>query len=455
MRQLIEKQRRFFVSGKTRKISVRRKALQRLHDGVVGHQDRLLEALTSDLRKPAAESYLSEVGPLLSEIRHARRRLRRWSRLRRVRTPLICQPAISYIQPEPYGVALIISPWNYPVQLALVPAVAALAAGNCCVLKTSEVAPHSAAALAAMVAEHFPPEHFTVVEGGVETARSLLEQKFDTIFFTGSSAVGKKVMAAAARHLTPVTLELGGKSPCIVESDTDLRLAARRIVAGKFLNAGQTCVAPDYLLVRRRFKSALVQHLSEQVRAFYGNDPRASTDYARIVNDRHFLRLQNLLQDCRILLGGQSHRPQRYFAPTVVDGITTDHALMQEEIFGPILPILTYEHLSEAAEVIRALPRPLALYIFSDHRGERRRLINGLSFGGGCVNDTLMHLVNPHLPFGGTGQSGFGRYHGKAGFEAFSYRKSVMKRPLGFDLPLRYPPYGSLKILRKLFRYLA
>jgi aldehyde dehydrogenase (NAD+) len=455
MHAVVENQRRFFESGETRRQSFRRKALKRLRQAVVEHEDRLLDALWSDLNKPAYEGYLTEIGPALSEIRHACKNLHRWSRPRRVWTPLVCQPAVSRIQPEPQGVALILSPWNYPVQLALIPLAAAVAAGNCCVLKASEVAPHSASALAAMIADRFPSEYLTVVEGGVDAARGLLQQKFDTIFFTGSSAVGKQVMAAAAEQLTPVTLELGGKSPCIVEPDVDLATAARRIAAGKFLNAGQTCVAPDYLLVRTGIKAALLDRLAEELQKFYGEDPRKSPDYARIVSDAHFSRLERLLHNCRIRIGGQMLRRERYFAPTVVEGISVDHALMQEEIFGPILPVFAYDHPVEAMDMIRRQPRPLALYLFTNNRRTQQRFLSGLAFGGGCVNDTLMHLVNPRLPFGGTGDSGFGRYHGKAGFEAFSYMKSVMKRPTVLDLKLRYPPYGKLNVLKKLFRYLA
>lgn len=455
MHAVVEKQRRFFELGETRKRSFRRDALERLQRAVLAHQDRLLQALASDLKKPAHEGYLTEIGPVLGEIRHAERHLARWSRPRRVWTPLICQPAVSITQPEPHGVALIVSPWNYPIQLALIPLTAAIAAGNCGVLKTSEVAPHCAAALAAMIAERFAPEYLTVVEGGVDAARRLLAEKFDHVFFTGSGAVGKQVMAAAAEQLTPVTLELGGKSPCIVEPDTDPVTAARRIAAGKFLNAGQTCVAPDYLLVRRGFETVLLECLADQLRKFYGDDPQTSPDYARIVNDRHFRRLEGLLHDCRIRIGGRTDRRERYIAPTVVDGITTAHALMQEEIFGPILPVFLYDRLTEALAFIRKLPRPLALYLFTDDRGKQRRVLDGLAFGGACVNDTLMHLANPRLPFGGTGDSGFGRYHGKAGFDAFSYSKSVMKRPTALDLTLRYPPYGSLNLIKRLFRYLS
>jgi aldehyde dehydrogenase (NAD+) len=444
LNSIVANQRKYFDSGSTRDVSFRRQRLLELKAAVAAHEDKILAALKVDLRKSAYEGYASEIGIVLKDIRFTLKHLRSWTRPRRVRTPLICFPSASAVYSEPYGVALIISPWNYPFQLTLAPLVAAMAAGNCCILKPSEFAPDTAAVISEMITDTFAEEYINAVEGDAEISQALLNQKFDY--------VGRKVMTAAARHLTPVTLELGGKSPCIVDRDVELGTTARRIVAGKYLNAGQTCIAPDYLLVHNRIKPVLVAHIKQQIVEFFGQNPRKSRDYPRIINRRHFDRLQALLKDNHIIFGGNADAQDLYVSPTLVDNVSWEDPIMQTEIFGPILPIIAYESLSDIITRINALPSPLALYLFSNNDQVQKRIINAVAFGGGCINDTLLQYVSPYLPFGGVGDSGLGSYHGKAGFDTFSHKKSVLKRQLRFDFPIRYPPYGSLKWLKKILR---
>ncbi|HEY4651179.1 MAG TPA: aldehyde dehydrogenase family protein, partial [Pontibacter sp.] len=354
-----------------------------------------------------------------------------------------------------YGVALIISPWNYPLNLLLTPLIGAMAAGNCAILKPSEIAAHTAAVISRLITDNFDERYLAVVEGGVQTSQQLLAQRFDYIFFTGSTAIGRVVMRAAAEHLTPVTLELGGKSPAIVAMDADLELAARRIAWGKFLNAGQTCVAPDYVLVQEDAKEEFIQHLNHCITEFYGQNPAASPDFARIINDQHFARLSAMLTQQHIRIGGQTDAATRYIAPTVLDNVTWEHKAMQEEIFGPILPVLSFEVLDEAIRMVNQHEKPLALYFFSASKDMQNRILREVTFGGGCINDTISHLANPNLPFGGVGSSGLGSYHGMASFNVFSHQKSVLHRGTWLDIPLRYPPYrNKLKSLRKFFRWL-
>jgi aldehyde dehydrogenase (NAD+) len=449
---IVAHQRQYYDSGSTRDISFRRQRLLELKAAVAVREDKILAALKADLGKSAYEGYASEIGIVLKDIRFTLKYLRSWTNPRKVRTPLICFPSTSVVYAEPYGVVLIISPWNYPFQLSLAPLVAAMAAGNGCVLKPSEFAPETAAVISEMIAETFAEEYITAVEGDAETSQALLDQKFDYIFFTGSTAVGRKVMAAAAGHLTPVTLELGGKSPCIVDRDVEPQTTARRIVAGKYLNAGQTCIAPDYLLVHSRIKPVLVAHLQQQIVEFFGQNPQKSKDYPRIINRRHFDRLQGLLKDSHIVFGGNADAQDLYISPTLVENVSWEDPVMQAEIFGPILPIIGYESLSDVIARINSLPSPLALYLFSNKDQVQKRIFNAVPFGGGCINDTLLQYVSPYLPFGGVGDSGIGSYHGQAGFETFSHKKSVLKRKLRFDFPIRYPPYGSLKLLKKILR---
>jgi aldehyde dehydrogenase (NAD+) len=453
---LLQAQRAFFAGGATRPVAFRRQALQRLRAAVVAHEADLLAALRADLGRPEAEAYASEVGFVLGELDFTLRRLEGWARPRRERTPMLLFPATSWIHPEPYGCALVIGPWNYPMQLLLVPLVGALAAGNCVVLKPSELAPRTAEAVARIVADALAPAHVAVVQGGAEAVTDLLAQRFDYIFYTGGPRVGRIVMSAAARFLTPLTLELGGKSPCIVDASADLGVAARRIAWGKFMNAGQTCVAPDYVLVHRSIRAELVRRIGEVLHGFYGEDPKRSPDYGRIVDLHHFDRLAALLHSGRVACGGATDREARYIAPTVLDGVQWDDEVMRDEIFGPVLPVLEYDSLDEAIAQVRARPKPLALYVFSAERATQDRVLAELPSGGACVNDTVTHLANPRLPFGGVGDSGMGGYHGRHSFETFSHLRAVVRSGTWFDLAAKYPPYRlPLAVLRRVMAWLG
>lgn len=446
MQTILENQRRFFRSGATRPLPFRRDALLRLQAALRKNENRLAAALHADLGKSPAESYMCEIGLCLSSVREALSHLRRWASPKRVSVPLAQFPATASVVPEPYGVALIISPWNYPVLLSMDPLISALAAGNCCVLRFSRNAPHTAKALGDLLSAIFPPEYVTVVGGGTEAASELLSLPFDTIFFTGSPSVGKRVMQAAAANLVPVTLELGGKSPCIVDSTANIPLAARRIAFGKTLNAGQTCVAPDYLLIHRSVKEQFVDEYAAAVRTMLGEHPVDNPDYPHIVNERHFHRLQGLLQGARIRMGGGMKAEALRIEPTLLDELDpTTAPCMQEEIFGPILPIVPFDSLDEVERFVQARPKPLACYVFTSDRHSERRLLNSISSGGACVNDTIMHLAVPNLPFGGVGQSGMGAYHGVTGFNAFSHAKGVLRRFTFPDLPFRYAPITGWK----------
>jgi aldehyde dehydrogenase (NAD+) len=446
----LERLRAAFTQGRTRPAGWRHDQLSRLEAMLSEHEGEFAAALKADLGKSAVEAYMTEIAFVRGEARRTRRKLDRWMRPRRVPTPLLALPGRSRLVAEPLGVALIIAPWNYPLMLALSPLVGAIAAGNCAVLKPSEVAPNTSAAIARYLPDYLDADAFAVVEGGVEAATDLLAERWDKIFYTGNATVGRIVMAAAAKDLTPVTLELGGKSPCIVLADADIAVAARRIVWGKFLNAGQTCVAPDYVLVERAREADLLAALKAAVADFYGADPAASDDFARIVNDRHFTRLAPLLADGEAVTGGQSDPATRYIAPTVLSGVALDSAVMRDEIFGPILPVLPVGGLDEAIAFVTARPKPLALYLFSASRAAAERVIAETSAGGVAINETVLHLAVPSLPFGGVGESGTGAYHGHFGFRAFSHEKAVLARPSWPDLLFRYPPmtrrkFGILK----------
>ncbi len=451
----VRTQRTFFLSGATRPLSFRRDQLRKLREAIELHEATLLAALHSDLRKSAAEAYTTEIGLVLSEIRHAERNLARWTKPQRRRLPPLAWPGRGHVHPEPFGVALIIGPWNYPFQLLLAPLVGAIAAGCCAVLKPSEFAPHTAEAVARIIGSAFAPECIAVVPGDRDVAERLLGEKFDVIFFTGSTAVGRAVMSAAARHLTPVTLELGGKSPCIVCRDAPLNITARRIVWGKFLNAGQTCVAPDFVLVDRRVRDGLLEAMQRAVRAFYGPDPRQSADYSRIVNRRHLDRLADYLPCGRIVCGGQQDPDDLYLAPTLLTDVPWEAAVMQDEVFGPILPVLDYSDLDEALTRLRDRPVPLALYLFTGVRAIQDRVLATTRSGGVCINDTVVHLTGKQLPFGGLGDSGLGAYHGRASFDAFTHRRSVVRRRFWWDPKNRYPPVPlQLPVLKRLYGYL-
>lgn len=453
-RAVLAAQKAYFETGETKNASFRKAQLKQLKEALSRFEPELLAALRADLGKGGFEAYCSEIGVLKQEIRHLSRHLNRWARPRRAPTPLMLFSARGYICPEPRGSVLILSPWNYPLFLTLAPLAAAMAAGNCAVLKPSGASPHVTGVLDRLIGETFPPDYIRCLSGGRELGRALLEAPFDSIFFTGGQTGGRLVLEAAAKHLTPVTLELGGKSPCLVHRDADLSAAARRVAFGKFLNAGQTCVAPDYLLVHRAVKDRFLALLAARIRDFYGEDPGQSPDFARIVNDRQFHRLTGLLEGCRILYGGSFRGEDRYFSPTLVEPNSPDAPVMREEIFGPILPVLTYETLPQALGIIARHPKPLALYVFSANKGFCRDVLRSVPCGGGCVNDTVLHLAAPGLPFGGVGSSGMGAYRGKAGFDTFTHYKSILENRTKPDFALRYPPYtqGKTALARRLFR---
>lgn len=451
----VQRHRTFFQSGATRPVHFRRARLETFSRAIENHEASLLAALHADLRKSDLQGYGTELGLVKAEIRHALKNLRRWAAPAKRRTPLFVAPARGWVQAEPFGVALIIGPWNYPVQLLLMPVVSAIAAGNCVLLKPSELAPRTAEAIAVMLPKIFPTEFVSVVTGGVEVAEALLRERYDKIFFTGSTNIGRVVMAAAAKHLTPVTLELGGKCPAIVCDDAPIELAARRIAWGKFMNAGQTCVAPDFALVQREVCEPFVAALKKSIVEFYGEDASRSADYGRIVNARHFQRLVNYLQAGRVVFGGTHDAKDLFVSPTILTDAPLDSAVMQEEIFGPILPVLEFDQLDDALAVLRDRPTPLALYVFTNDRAMEARVLARTRSGGACVNDVLSHMVGAGLPFGGLGESGLGAYHGRAGFDAFSHHRAVVHRATWLDTPFRYPPQRlSLRALRRAYRWL-
>lgn len=451
--QLMAEQRAFFQSGATREFSFRKEQLLKLRQMVKANEERLMQALNADMGRSEFEAYFADIGFVYPEVDHTLKHLAGWMKPQRVATPLQLQPSSSFILSEPLGQVLIIGAWNYPVNLILGPLIGAMAAGNVAVLKPSELAPATSALLADLIGQTFPRHYIAVVEGGVATNQALLTQQWDHIFFTGSTQVGRIVAKAAAEHMTPVTLELGGKSPCIVDQDANLLVTARRIVWGKWVNAGQTCVAPDYLLIHADVKEALIAEIMHCVTDSYGKDPRQSPDLARIVNHRHFDRVARLLTSGKVVMGGQHDRESRYIAPTILDEVTLQDPVMQEEIFGPVLPVLTWRVLDEAITTVRQLEKPLALYLFTSSRATEERVLRELPFGGGCINDTLVHLGNPNLPFGGVGPSGQGAYHGKFSFDTFSHRKGIVKTPTLIDIPVKYAPYKEkIRLLRRIMK---
>ena len=435
-----------FESGRTRPIEWRLDQLRRLQAMLEDQQEPLHQALFADLGKPAFEAWIAETGFTALEIGYVIKHLRSWMRPRRVWTPIPHQIGASRVHREPLGVALIIGPWNYPAQLVLAPLVGAIAAGNCAVVKPSEIAPRTSEVLAELIPKHLDRDAIRVVEGGIPETSALLAERFDHIFYTGNGTVGRIVMAAAAKHLTPVTLELGGKSPCLVDRDADLEISARRIVWGKFFNAGQTCVAPDYILVEKGTESLLLERMRQTLVTFYGEDPRRSPDYTRIVNERHLARLLALLGEGELVVGGVHDEKTRYLAPTIVRGIKGHERVMQDEIFGPILPVIAVDDMDQAIDFVNARAKPLALYVYTESSETANRILSRTSSGGACVNDCISHLAVPELPFGGVGASGMGAYHGRTSFETFSHRKSVLDRSTVLDPPIRYPPYSESKL---------
>ena len=444
--EIVSKQRYFFEQGTPREISFRKQQLQLLRQLIIENEELILKALQEDLQKPYLESYGAEIGLVLEEIKYTLKHLENWTKPQNVTTPLSLFPARSQIVHQPLGVVLIISPWNYPFQLLITPLVGAIAAGNCTILKPSELAPHTSELIAQLIPKYFEAQYIAVVEGDKSATQTLLNQKFDHIFFTGSTAIGKIIMQKAAETLTPVTLELGGKSPCIIDKETHLDYTAKRITWGKFINAGQTCVAPDYLLVHQDIKQELLAKIQSYLKEFYGENPANSNDYPRIINDFHWRRLVGLIDVDKVIVGGQREQSDRYIAPTILDQVTWHDPVMQEEIFGPILPVLEYENLQDAINQVNAQPHPLALYLFSNNPKHQQQVINQTISGGVCLNDTIMHLTSPELPFGGVGTSGMGSYHGKASFTTFSHARSILDKSFLLDIDFRYAPYNETKM---------
>ncbi len=441
IQSIIQTQRAFFDSGATLPVDSRIQALKKLQSHILRYEEEIGEALKQDLGKSSYESYMCETGLVLSEISYMLRHVRSYAREKRVRTPLAQFHSRSFKKPSPYGVVLIMSPWNYPFLLTLDPLVDAIAAGNTAVVKPSAYSPHTSDLMVKIIKESFPPEYVTVVTGGRAENTCLLNEHFDYIFFTGSQAVGREVMRCASAHLTPVTLELGGKSPCIVEKTANLKLAAKRIAFGKYLNCGQTCVAPDYIYCDASIKDQLIEEIKRQVRLQYTEQPLSNPAYGKIINEKHFQRILGLIDPEKVVLGGKSNPETLQIEPTVMDQVTFEDAVMQEEIFGPLMPILTYDSLDEAICKINAMAHPLALYIFTSSKETARKVTARCQFGGGCINDTIIHLATSEMGFGGFGESGMGSYHGKEGFDTFSHYKSIVDKKTWLDLPMRYQPY--------------
>ena len=447
--EIIRRQREFFATGKTKDIDFRIEQLKLLKSAISSNQSQIVDAVKADLNRPEFEAYFEIAS--ISEVTYAIKHLKSWVKSRKIPISLEQFPASARVFPEPKGVVLIIGPWNYPFQLMISPLVGAIAAGNCAVLKPSEIAANTSQVVAEIITKNFDPDYIAAMEGGIEVSQQLLAEKFDHIFFTGGTKVGQIVMEAAAKHLTPVTLELGGKSPCIVDADIQVEYTAKRITWGKFINAGQTCIAPDYLLVNRQVKSDLLKAIKQSIQEFYGDDPAKSPDYSRIINQRQLDRLAGLLTEGELVTGGEVNAADRYIAPTVIDGISWDSLVMKDEIFGPILPVLEYDDLGEAIAQINARPKPLALYIFSKDKAKQERVLRETSSGGVCINDTVMQVAMASLPFGGVGDSGIGSYHGKASFDTFSHYKSVLQKSFLLDLKWRYAPYqGKIDLIKKI-----
>lgn len=444
--EIVREQKNFFATGKTKEISYRKESLKKLKQAIIEYEAEIHQALKQDLNKSEMETYMTETGMVLSELSHAIKHVKDWSKKKRVRTPLAQFHSSSYEIYEPYGISLIIAPWNYPFMLAIDPLIGAIAAGNCSIIKTSEYAPATSKIVQKIISEQFKSEYIAVVEGAVEETTELLNQKLDYIFFTGSVHIGKIIMQAAAKNLTPVTLELGGKSPCIVEKTANLELAAKRILFGKILNAGQTCVTPDYVLVQKEVKKSLIEELIKQIKHFLGEDILKSEDYPKMIHKRQYERVKELIKNQKILFGGKWDDKTQKIEPTLLDEPDANSLVMQEEIFGPVLPILSFQEIEDAIKFVGKREKPLACYLFTSNKKVEKEILNQISFGGGCINDTIIHLASNYLGFGGVGQSGIGSYHGKKSFLTFSHEKSIVKKYTWIDLPMRYMPYSKAKL---------
>lgn len=445
IKDILQQQNHFFSSGKTIPAEFRLKQLESLKEAMIRHEADLAAALKEDLGKSRMESYMCEIGLTLSELTWMQKHLRNLMRSKRVSTPVAQFAAKSFRSPSPYGTVLIMSPWNYPVLLTLDPLIDAIAAGNTAVVKPSAYAPCTFDVMKTMIEECFPAHYVAVVDGGRAENQALLQQRFDMIFFTGGKTVGREVLRHAAEYLTPVTLELGGKSPCIVDSTAKIRLAAKRIVFGKYLNCGQTCVAPDYILCDKRIRDELITAILAEIEKQFGKEPLKNPNYGKIINEKHFERILGLINGEKLVYGGQSEPELLRIAPTVLNNITWDDAVMGEEIFGPLLPILTFDTLDEALDTVESHPHPLALYFFSEDKAAQKKVLDTCRFGGGCINDTIIHLATSDMPFGGVGESGMGSYHGRVGFETFSHYRSIVDKKTWMDLPIRYQKYTGLK----------
>lgn len=445
IKDILQQQNHFFSSGKTIPAEFRLKQLESLKEAMIRHEADLAAALKEDLGKSRMESYMCEIGLTLSELTWMQKHLRSLMRSKRVSTPAAQFAAKSFRSPSPYGTVLIMSPWNYPVLLTLDPLIDAIAAGNTAVVKPSAYAPCTFDVMKTMIEECFPAHYVAVVDGGRAENQALLQQRFDMIFFTGGKTVGQEVLRHAAEYLTPVTLELGGKSPCIVDSTAKIRLAAKRIVFGKYLNCGQTCVAPDYILCDKRIRDELITAILAEIEKQFGKEPLKNPNYGKIINEKHFERILGLINGEKLVYGGQSEPESLRIAPTVLNNITWDDAVMGEEIFGPLLPILTFDTLDEALDTVESHPHPLALYFFSEDKATQKKVLDTCRFGGGCINDTIIHLATSDMPFGGVGESGMGSYHGRVGFETFSHYRSIVDKKTWMDLPIRYQKYTGLK----------
>ena len=443
--QIILNQRAYFAKGDTHDMAFRREMLKRLRAAILARENDVNAALHADLNKSPSESYMCEVGMTLAELSYMLGHMNRWAKPHYVASPLAQFHARSFTIKNPYGVVLIMSPWNYPFMLTMEPLIGALAAGNCCVVKPSAYAPATSKVIAQIIRDCYPPEYVAVVEGGRKENQALLDQRFDYIFFTGGVTVGKEVMRRASEHLTPVSLELGGKSPCIVDATAKLDLAAKRLAFGKLLNCGQTCVAPDYLLIDRRVKDEFIGHLKKHITAMIGEDALKNDKYVRMVNRKHFDRVCGLIDESKVVFGGKADPDTLTIQPTIMERVTADDPIMQEEIFGPVLPVIVYDDISEAIEFINSREHPLALYLFSEDKATQQRFLKTVPFGGGCINDTIIHLATSRMGFGGVGHSGMGSYHGKKSFDTFSHEKSIVNKSTWMDLPVRYMPYNKFK----------
>ena len=446
--KLVTKQRDFFESSATKDVSERIKQLKKFRKVILDNEQAIYSALNADFGKSIFETYTSEIGLVLSEIGVMLKNIKKWTAPELVGGDIANFPSKSYIYPEPFGVTLVMGAWNYPFQLTIAPGIGAIAAGNTVIFKPSRTALHTAKLIATLIGENFDERYIAVADENVDH-NDLLDQKYDYIFFTGGTEIGKVVARAAAENLIPTTLELGGKSPCIVDQTADIAITAKRIVWGKFFNAGQTCVAPDYLLVHSAVKDRLFAEMTKCIKEFYGENPIDSPDYPRIINDRHFIRLSKMLKGGSIVFGGDTNAEDRYISPTLITDIDFDHSTMSEEIFGPILPAFTIDSIEEAISIVKNFPKPLAFYIFSNNYENQQKAINNVQFGGGCINDCISHLVNHNLPFGGIGPSGSGAYHGKFSFDTFTHRKAILNKVFWPDVPLRYPPYNGKLFLVK------